>query len=73
MEGGEQEVVLWAVVLFPNGGTATVRASWYNRMGSTLLWPPKHVNLAKALRENMKPDKGWSTYENVRVLITCGK
>ncbi|KAJ4939222.1 hypothetical protein JOQ06_028678 [Pogonophryne albipinna] len=43
----EREVVLWAVVLFPNGGAATVLASWFS------------------LKE------GWTTYANVRLLITC--
>lgn len=66
-------MVHWAVVLFPNGGTATVRANWFNQTESTLLWPPKTVNYSKALKENMIPSKGWTTYHNVRVLISCGK
>ena len=69
----EREVVLWAVVLFPNGGTATVLSSWFNAKEGTLFWPPKNINYSKALKENMMPRKGWTTYENVRLLNTCGK
>ena len=69
----ERQVVDWAVVIFPTGGTATVRASWFNPEESTLLWPPKNVNVTKALRENMIPSNGWTTYEKVWVLITCGE
>lgn len=65
--------MVWAVVLFPNGGAATACASWFNPVERTLLWPPKNVNVTKALRENMIPSNGWTTYENVRLLITCGK
>lgn len=69
----ESEVVLWAVVLFPNGGTATVLASWFNPKEGTLLWPPKNINYMKALKENMPPHEGWTTYEDVRLLINCGR
>ncbi|CAL8313915.1 unnamed protein product [Arctogadus glacialis] len=67
----EREVVLWAVVLFPNGGTATVLSSWFNAKEGTLSWPPKNIKYSKALKENMMPRKGWTTYENVRLLNTC--
>lgn len=69
----ESEVVLWAVLLFPNGGTATVLASWFNPKEGTLLWPPKNINYSKALKGNMTPHKRWTTYKNVWLLITCGK
>lgn len=68
----EREVVLWAVVLFPNGGAATVLASWFSLKEGKLLWPPKNMYL-KALKEHMTAHKGWTTYANVRLLITCGK
>ncbi|CAL8301803.1 unnamed protein product [Arctogadus glacialis] len=67
----EREVVLWAVVLFPNGGTATVLSSWFNAKEGTLSWPPKNIKYSKALKENMMPRKGWTTYENIRLLNTC--
>ncbi|KAK1904639.1 Protein PNS1, partial [Dissostichus eleginoides] len=66
----EREVVLWAVVLFPNGGAATVLASWFSLKEGKLLWPPKNMYL-KALKEHMTAHKGWTTYANVRLLITC--
>ncbi|KAI4832290.1 hypothetical protein KUCAC02_015263 [Chaenocephalus aceratus] len=66
----EREVVLWAVVLFPNGGAATVLPSWFSLKEGTLLWPPKNMYL-KALKEHMTAHKGWTTYANVRLLITC--
>ena len=68
----ESEVVLWAVVLFPNGGAATILASWFSLKEGTLLCPPKNMYL-KALKEHMTANKGWTTYANVRLLITCGK
>ncbi|XP_034060982.1 uncharacterized protein LOC117539069 isoform X3 [Gymnodraco acuticeps] len=66
----EREVVLWAVVLFPNGGAATVLASWFSLKEGKLLWPPKNMYL-KALKEHTTAHKGWTTYANVRLLITC--
>ena len=65
-----EEIVRWAVVSFPdNGGAATVRSSWFKE--GTLFWP--HKNYTKALKENLAPGKGWTKYDNVRLLITCGK
>ncbi|KAJ4939665.1 hypothetical protein JOQ06_029108 [Pogonophryne albipinna] len=43
----EREVVLWAVVLFPNGGAATVLASWFSL---------KEDSLEKAKRYEEKPN-----------------
>ena len=65
-------MVLWDVVLFTNGGTATVPSSWFNKDG-TLFWPPKNVSFTKALKEKLMPQNGWSMHKNVRVLISCGK
>ncbi|XP_032408365.1 uncharacterized protein LOC116737394 isoform X6 [Xiphophorus hellerii] len=62
---------LWSVVQFPNGGTAVVLESWFKAEEQTLLWPPKHITLKKALRDGMQPDDKWITYTDVRVLITC--
>ncbi|MEQ2305902.1 hypothetical protein AMECASPLE_002731 [Ameca splendens] len=67
----ESEVVSWAVVSFPNGGTATVRASWLNEDNKVLMWPPKITNYLKALKENMQPNHNWIPYDNVRLLLTC--
>ncbi|MED6282281.1 hypothetical protein CHARACLAT_030464, partial [Characodon lateralis] len=67
----ESEVVSWAVVSFPNGGTATVRASWLNENNKVLMWPPKNTNYLKALKENMQPNHNWTPYDNVRLLLTC--
>lgn len=62
-------MVFWAIVLFPNGGTAAVISSWFNAKEGKLSWTPKNMNYSKALKENMMPHKGWTTYENVQLLI----
>lgn len=67
------EAVLWSVVQFPNGGTAVVLDSWFKAEEKTLLWPPKHITLKKALRDGMQPDDKWIAYKDVRVLTTCGE
>ncbi|CAL9683291.1 unnamed protein product [Knipowitschia caucasica] len=67
----ENEVVLWAVVQFPNNGLATVPTNWFNESEKSVFWPPKNVHVTRAVQERTPPQNDWTKYVNIRHMVTC--
>ena len=65
--------VLYSVAQFPNGGTAAILRSWFKAEEKIVLWPHSKIKVAKALKDRMQPDDKWISYEDVRLLTTCGE
>lgn len=55
-------------IIFYNDWCSTVPQLWTNLENKTFLWPPKEINVTKAIIKNIPPKNNWITRTYRRIM-----